>query len=305
MPYGYYQFLRLVVTGYAVFVSWLYFRSGPSQWGWVFGTVALLYNPMFPIAMSKEFHALVNLSVAGLVLFEFNRLRGVERQPSSMTECAEVLPEFEVSKSAGHLKSSTGGWLRVVFPPFLALMVAVGVVAAIANFKAREPAGPVQEVPTSSALSDFKGSDANATAASADFNSEPSAAAGNMNSAVAPTLGQFTDKVDGAVNDFARILKKDGMSGAETYSRNCQQAALRTTDILETDYCVAFDMAAAAMDHQVASSSGFPANEYFKSRALSLDGDYARFTQATPNRTEIIWQEVNSALPSSMQAMDP
>ncbi len=70
-PYGYYQLLRLVVTGYTAYVSYNYFTERKPQIGWIFVFPAVLFNPIFVIAMSKEIHALFNIAAAGLILFEF------------------------------------------------------------------------------------------------------------------------------------------------------------------------------------------------------------------------------------------
>lgn len=77
MPYGYYQLLRLLVTGYTGYLAALYFFRRPHQWAWVFSFMALLYNPVFVITMSKEFHALVNVLVAAAIAWEIKKLRSV------------------------------------------------------------------------------------------------------------------------------------------------------------------------------------------------------------------------------------
>ncbi|EQA97573.1 DUF6804 family protein [Sphingobium indicum] len=76
MPYGYYQLLRLLVTGYMGYLAALYFIRKPSSWAWAFAFIALLYNPVFVITMSKEFHALVNLIAAAAIAWEIKKLRG-------------------------------------------------------------------------------------------------------------------------------------------------------------------------------------------------------------------------------------
>lgn len=75
LPYGFYQFLRLVVTAYASYVAFRYFREGQSGIGWAFAFIALLYNPVFVIAMSKGMHAVFNLITVALVLSELLIIR--------------------------------------------------------------------------------------------------------------------------------------------------------------------------------------------------------------------------------------
>ncbi|QDK34018.1 hypothetical protein DM450_14795 [Sphingomonas sp. IC081] len=297
MPYGYYQFLRLIVTGYAAYVSYVYFRRGPSQWGWAFGTVALLYNPMFVITMSKEFHTVVNLAVAGLVLFEFYRLRG-GAGPTVIEP--DVVQESSPLADAANPTPASGGFLRVVSPPLLALVVGTAVIAVVSYVKSQPSTQDTGFTQPEISPTEFSGSD-DALAPLAEFPAMSSPVGKPESSEPVSTLGEFTDKVDGAVHEFSRIYKTEGLSGAQNYSRNCQAAAKQSYDILETDFCTAFDMAAVLVDHSVATDLGMPQDEYFKGRALALDGDYARFNQASQNRTEIIWQEVKSVLAPSMQ----
>ncbi|WP_447754278.1 DUF6804 family protein [Sphingopyxis fribergensis] len=84
MPYGFYQFLRLVVTGYAAYVSYVYFRNGGTAIAWTFAFLALIYNPIFPIAMTKGVHAIFNLLAAAAVLGELYLIR---------SRVAQALPE--------------------------------------------------------------------------------------------------------------------------------------------------------------------------------------------------------------------
>lgn len=117
-----------------------------------------------------------------------------------------------------------------------------------------------------------------------------------------PTIGQFLEKIDTGVQDFARVLKNRGISGAAAYSQDCQIAAKKTNNILETDYCTAFDMSAIMMDYSFSNANGVSQNEYFKERAANLDLDYNRFPQVSPNRTEIIWAEVGAVLEKHIQS---
>lgn len=300
MPYGYYQFLRLIVTGYAGYVSYVYFRRGPSQWGWAFGTVALLYNPLFLVTMSKEFHTLVNLAVAGLVVFEFYKLRKIEQPPASVPEVKEVPKTAPPPRSATHSEEASGGFFRVVFPPLLALAIGVGIIAAVTYVNSTQGGEDADLAQAEASPIEYPRSD-DATPLAVEFPALDSSLAGTDVNQTAPTSLEFTAKIDSAVSEFARIYKAEGLSGAQMHSRDCQSAAQQSYDILDTDYCTAFDMAGALLDYGVATDLGMPVDEYFKTRATAVPSDYARFSQASENRTELIWQEVKSTLPSAMQ----
>lgn len=75
LPYGFYQLLRLVVTGYSAYMAYIYFREGRTAPGWTFAFFALIYNPVFIITMSKEVHAIFNIMTAAAVFVERFKLR--------------------------------------------------------------------------------------------------------------------------------------------------------------------------------------------------------------------------------------
>lgn len=112
-----------------------------------------------------------------------------------------------------------------------------------------------------------------------------------------PTFGQFNDKISIGIDKFSKIYRKKGMASAERYSVECSRAALRSSDILDLDFCVAFDMSAILAD-DAAVQSGAPRNQYFANRASEFDQEYRRFSQVAPGRTSLIWDEVRQRLPA-------
>jgi hypothetical protein len=53
-PYGYYQLLRLVVCGVSVYVAFMAYGWQKMWVVWLFGFIALLFNPLIPIHLSRE-----------------------------------------------------------------------------------------------------------------------------------------------------------------------------------------------------------------------------------------------------------
>jgi len=53
-PYGYYQLLRFVVCGATLYVAFAAFNLQKIWAVWVFGFVAILFNPLIPIHLSRE-----------------------------------------------------------------------------------------------------------------------------------------------------------------------------------------------------------------------------------------------------------
>ncbi len=53
-PYSYYQFLRLIVCAVACYVGYWSEITGYRAWLYVFGGIAVLFNPLIPIHLSRS-----------------------------------------------------------------------------------------------------------------------------------------------------------------------------------------------------------------------------------------------------------
>jgi hypothetical protein len=53
-PYGYYQLLRFVVCGVGAYVAYLAYNWQKIWAVWLFGFIALLFNPLIVIHLSRE-----------------------------------------------------------------------------------------------------------------------------------------------------------------------------------------------------------------------------------------------------------
>jgi hypothetical protein len=72
-PHGYYQLLRLTVSAYAGWMAWRCHRDARGPWAWAFGLVLLINNPVWPIVMHEDTHAIFDLLSAGVVFGELIR----------------------------------------------------------------------------------------------------------------------------------------------------------------------------------------------------------------------------------------
>jgi hypothetical protein len=67
-PYGYYQLLRFVVCGVSVYVAYTA-HTWHKMWAvWLFGPIALLFNPLVPIHLSREIWQLIDVICAIIFL---------------------------------------------------------------------------------------------------------------------------------------------------------------------------------------------------------------------------------------------
>jgi hypothetical protein len=79
-PYGYYTLLRWVTCAAAVFVAVAVYDWKRTAWVWVFGFVAVLFNPLVPVHLSREIWQPIDVVTA--VLFTAAAL-ALSRPPSN------------------------------------------------------------------------------------------------------------------------------------------------------------------------------------------------------------------------------
>jgi len=63
LPYGYYILLRIFIcllSGITAFVS---IESNNKSWMWLFGIIAILFNPIIPIYLEKEIWVVIDFIV--------------------------------------------------------------------------------------------------------------------------------------------------------------------------------------------------------------------------------------------------
>lgn len=68
LPYGYYMLLRLVACGVFAFAAFIAFNRKHKVLPWVYGFMALVFNPIIKIHFPKEMWAVVDIA-SGILLF--------------------------------------------------------------------------------------------------------------------------------------------------------------------------------------------------------------------------------------------
>ncbi len=69
MPYDYYIFLRLVVFVSGLFLAYIFYEQKVVEWAICLSGVALLFNPVFPIYLSREIWIPIDVVSAGLFFY--------------------------------------------------------------------------------------------------------------------------------------------------------------------------------------------------------------------------------------------
>ena len=69
LPYGYYTLLRIIVTITSVINAFIFFEKSNMEKVYLFGFLAILFNPLIPIYLEKELWMVIDLVVAGIFFF--------------------------------------------------------------------------------------------------------------------------------------------------------------------------------------------------------------------------------------------
>lgn len=82
LPYGYYTLLRLLTTGVFAWATFVAYEQKHQSLPWVFGFLAILFNPIEKIHLPKELWAIVDIG-AGMFLLATKRHIQESRNESS------------------------------------------------------------------------------------------------------------------------------------------------------------------------------------------------------------------------------
>jgi hypothetical protein len=78
-PYGYYTFLRWSVTIAALVVAWVAWHSPAQIATWLFIGIAVLFNPIAPVYLTRETWRAIDVATAVCFLASL----GVKRRPEA------------------------------------------------------------------------------------------------------------------------------------------------------------------------------------------------------------------------------
>lgn len=75
LPYGYYMLLRWLVSLSAIFLAWVANELGKKYWLSLMAIIALLFNPLIPIHLSKGTWTVIDLIVAILFFLSIKKIK--------------------------------------------------------------------------------------------------------------------------------------------------------------------------------------------------------------------------------------
>lgn len=67
LPYGYFQFLRFFTMFVGAYLAYQAYKDKQEGWTWLFGAVAILFNPFIPLALGRDIWWFLDL-ITGIIL---------------------------------------------------------------------------------------------------------------------------------------------------------------------------------------------------------------------------------------------
>jgi len=62
-PYGFFTLLRFVIFAIAAYIVWMAYEAKKEKWVWIFGFLAVLFNPFIIIHLNREIWSFIDLIV--------------------------------------------------------------------------------------------------------------------------------------------------------------------------------------------------------------------------------------------------
>lgn len=66
--YGFFTILRFVVFATTAYVAWMAYVAQKERWVWIFGFVAILFNPFFPVYLDRDTWVVIDFIVGAFLL---------------------------------------------------------------------------------------------------------------------------------------------------------------------------------------------------------------------------------------------
>lgn len=63
LPYGFFTLLRFVVFVLSSYIAWMTYEEQKEKWVWIFGFLAVLFNPFIVIHLNREIWSVIDFIV--------------------------------------------------------------------------------------------------------------------------------------------------------------------------------------------------------------------------------------------------
>ena len=79
-PYGYYILLRIVCCAVCAYLALTAAGTGKTQWTWILGIFAVIYNPIVRIHLTREIWSVVNVVTIIVLAVSVAQLEGKKKE---------------------------------------------------------------------------------------------------------------------------------------------------------------------------------------------------------------------------------
>lgn len=73
LPYGYYEFLKITITGISGYLAFYYANKKFTRWLIIMFGIAILFNPILPIHLDKSIWIIIDIIIAIVFVLSLNR----------------------------------------------------------------------------------------------------------------------------------------------------------------------------------------------------------------------------------------
>lgn len=74
-PYGFFTLLRFVVFASSAYVAYMAYEAQKEKWVWIFGFLAVLFNPFIVIHLDREIWSIIDLIVGVFMIISLFALK--------------------------------------------------------------------------------------------------------------------------------------------------------------------------------------------------------------------------------------
>jgi hypothetical protein len=79
-PYGYYKLLRFIICAVSAYGFYFSTEIKKTGWAWIFGGIAILFNPIIQFHLGRQIWAFVDLGVATIFVISLFLLRNAHQE---------------------------------------------------------------------------------------------------------------------------------------------------------------------------------------------------------------------------------
>lgn len=82
-PYGYYQILRWVICGLSGYLAYSAYNEKKNAWAWIFGILAILFNPILPIYLDRDTWSVIDAITAVIIFISIFKMKIVAKKDAN------------------------------------------------------------------------------------------------------------------------------------------------------------------------------------------------------------------------------